>query len=97
MSHWVHAITITHLANVPVSNELFENGMTMPKKAARSKKCPAPKRSRSVQLKGKTDTLAKTPQGRLAETERLRQLKYKYDPLTDRVQRVIRVLDRKNQ
>lgn len=48
-------------------------------------------------MKCKTDTLAKTPQECLAETERLRQLKYKYEPLTDRVQRVIQILDRKDQ
>ncbi len=38
-----------------------------------------------------------TPQERLVETERLRQLKYKYDPLKARVQRVIQILDLKDQ
>jgi hypothetical protein len=37
--------------------------------------------------------LSKTPQERLAATELMRQINYGYDPLTDRVQRVLAVIE----
>ena len=41
--------------------------------------------------------LSRTPLERLAEFERLRQLKYGYDPLTALVERVIQIIDLEDQ
>ena len=39
--------------------------------------------------------LSKTPLERLEATEMMRQINYGYDPLTDRVQRILTVVERK--
>jgi len=37
---------------------------------------------------------SRTPQERMAAMERLRQMNYDYDPVTDRVQRVLEIVER---
>jgi len=37
---------------------------------------------------------SRTPQERMAAMERLRQMNYDYDPVTDRIQRVLEIVER---